>query len=187
MLINSLTMKQCDSFTWDFLVTLFYQYHALYIYNYFIIVILYIIIPDHGEVYSIQHYVIKLVSNLRQAGRVLLVPMFPLPINHHHDKTEILLKVALNTITPCIIILLNALLSLKLFGFPVLWFWAYLMKVILSVPDEGYFECTWRRLFWAYLMKVILSVPDEGYFERPWWRLFWAYLMKVIQEMRRAQ
>ena len=30
------------------------------------------------------------------------------------------------------------------------------MKVILSVPDEGYSE--------RYLMKVILSVPDEGYF-----------------------
>jgi hypothetical protein len=29
-------------------------------------------------------------------------------------------------------------------------------------------------------MKVILSIPDEGYFERTWWRLFWAYLMKVI-------
>ena len=85
----------------------------------------------------------------------------------------------------------------KLFGFPVFrfwaylmkvilsvpeWrlFWAYLMKVILSVPDEGYFERTWRRLFWAYLMKVILSVPDEGYFEHTWWRLFWAYVMKVI-------
>jgi hypothetical protein len=43
------------------------------------------------------------------------------------------------------------------------WFWAYLMKVILSVPNEGYFERTWWRLFWAYLMKVILSVLDEGY------------------------
>jgi hypothetical protein len=42
------------------------------------------------------------------------------------------------------------------------------MKVILSVPDEGYFERTWWRLCWAYLMKVILSVPDEGYFERTW-------------------
>jgi hypothetical protein len=40
------------------------------------------------------------------------------------------------------------------------------MKVILSVPDEGYFE--------RHLMKVILSVPDEGYFER--------HLMKVIPE-----
>jgi len=36
------------------------------------------------------------------------------------------------------------------------------MKVILRVPDEGYFEGTWWRLFWGYLMKVILSVPDEG-------------------------
>jgi hypothetical protein len=59
-------------------------------------------------------------------------------------------------------------------------FWAYLMKAILSVPDEGYSERTWWRLFWAYLMKVILSVPDEGYSERTWWRLFWAYLMKAI-------
>jgi hypothetical protein len=59
-------------------------------------------------------------------------------------------------------------------------FWAYLMKVVLNVPDEGYSERTWWRLFWAYLMKVILSVPDDGYSERTWWRLFWAYLMNVI-------
>jgi hypothetical protein len=59
-------------------------------------------------------------------------------------------------------------------------FLACLMKVILSIPDEGYFEHTWWRLFWAYLMKVISSIPDEGYFEHTWWRLFWAYLMKVI-------
>jgi hypothetical protein len=44
------------------------------------------------------------------------------------------------------------------------------MKVILSVPDEGYFERTWWRLFWAS--------PDEGYFER--------HLMKVIAETRHA-
>ena len=54
------------------------------------------------------------------------------------------------------------------------------MKVILSVPDEGYSERTWWRLFWAYLMKIILSVSDEGYSECTWWRLFWVYLMKVI-------
>ena len=52
------------------------------------------------------------------------------------------------------------------------------MKVILSVPDEGYSERTWWRLFWAYLMKVILSVPDEGYSER--------HLTKVIPETRRV-
>ena len=74
----------------------------------------------------------------------------------------------------------NAPKNIKLFGFPIFRFWAYLTKVILSVPDEGYSERTWRRLFWAYPMKVILGVPDEGYSERTWWRLLWAYLMKVI-------
>jgi hypothetical protein len=33
----------------------------------------------HGEVYSIQHYVIKLVSDLRQVGGFLRVLWFPPP------------------------------------------------------------------------------------------------------------
>ena len=37
--------------------------------------------------------------------------------------------------------------TFRLFGFPISSFWVYLMKVILSVPDEGYFECAWWRLF----------------------------------------
>jgi hypothetical protein len=36
--------------------------------------------PIHGEVYSIQHYVIKFVSNLRQVGGFLRVLRFPPPI-----------------------------------------------------------------------------------------------------------
>ena len=36
--------------------------------------------PVHGEVYLIQHYVIKFVSYLRQVGGFLLVHWFPLPI-----------------------------------------------------------------------------------------------------------
>ena len=56
--------------------------------------------PVHGEVYSIQHYVIQFVSDLRQVGGFLLVFRFPPPIKLTcHDITEILLKVALNTIT----------------------------------------------------------------------------------------
>jgi hypothetical protein len=70
--------------------------------------------------------------------------------------------------------------NFELFCFPIFRFWAYPMKVILSVPNEGYSERTQWRLFWAYPMKVILSVPNEGYFERTQWRLFWAYPMKVI-------
>jgi hypothetical protein len=36
--------------------------------------------PTHGEVYSIQHYVIKFVSDLRQVGGFLWVLWFPPPI-----------------------------------------------------------------------------------------------------------
>ena len=33
--------------------------------------------PDHGEVYLIQHYVIKFVSDLRQVGGFLWALQFP--------------------------------------------------------------------------------------------------------------
>ena len=56
--------------------------------------------PVHGEVYSIQHYVIEFVSDLRQVRGFLRVLRFP-PTNKidRHDIAEIVLKVALNTIT----------------------------------------------------------------------------------------
>ena len=53
--------------------------------------------PVHGEVYSIQHYVIKFVSDLRQIGGFLRLLRFPLTYKtDRHDITEILLNVALN-------------------------------------------------------------------------------------------
>ena len=52
-----------------------------------------------GEVYSIQHYVIKFLSDLRQVGGFLWVLRYhPLSKANRHDITEILLKVVLNTI-----------------------------------------------------------------------------------------
>ena len=36
--------------------------------------------PVHGEVHSIQHYVIKFVSDMRQIGEFLRVFLFPPPI-----------------------------------------------------------------------------------------------------------
>ena len=54
--------------------------------------------PVHDEVYSIQHYVIKFVSDWRQVGGFLRVSGLPHQKNRH-DITEIFLKVALNTIT----------------------------------------------------------------------------------------
>jgi hypothetical protein len=55
--------------------------------------------PVHDEVYSIQHYVIKSVSDLRQVGG--FCPGTPVSFTNKTDRrdiNEILLKVALNTI-----------------------------------------------------------------------------------------
>ena len=53
--------------------------------------------------YSIQHYVIKFVSNLWQVDSFLWVLWFPPPIKADcHDITEILLKVALSSINQTI-------------------------------------------------------------------------------------
>ena len=54
--------------------------------------------PAEGEVYSIQHYVIKFASDLRQVGGFHWVLRFPPSIKLCYKITEILLKVALNTI-----------------------------------------------------------------------------------------
>jgi hypothetical protein len=61
--------------------------------------------------------------------------------------------------------------------------WEYQMKVIMRVPDEGYYEGTRWRLLWEYQMKVIMRVPDEGYYESTRWRLLWEYQMKVIMRV----
>ena len=56
--------------------------------------------PVHGEVYSIRHYVIKFVSDLPQVGSFLVGTPVSLPDKtDRHDIAEILLKVALNTLT----------------------------------------------------------------------------------------
>ena len=57
--------------------------------------------PAHGEVYSIQHYVIKFVSYLRQVGGFFWVLWTVSSTNKtdRQDETEIFLKVVLNTIT----------------------------------------------------------------------------------------
>jgi len=55
--------------------------------------------PTHGEVYPIQHYVMKFVSVLQQVGGFSGTPVSSTNKTDSHDITEILLKVALNTIT----------------------------------------------------------------------------------------
>ena len=56
-------------------------------------------IPAHGEVYLIQHYVIKFVIDLRQVGDFF--PGTPVSSTNNTDRydiTKIFLKMALNTI-----------------------------------------------------------------------------------------
>ena len=56
--------------------------------------------PRSNEGYSIQHYVIKFVSDLRQVGGFSPgTPVSSINKTDRHDMTEILLKVALNTTT----------------------------------------------------------------------------------------
>ena len=66
--------------------------------------------PAYVEVYSIQHYVIKFISDLWQVcGFLLVPPVSPTNKTDSHDKTEILLKVALSNIIiiPRIVLLLS--------------------------------------------------------------------------------
>jgi len=51
----------------------------------------------HGEMYSIQYYVIKFVSDLRQVGGFFPGTPFSFNKTDRHDMIEIFLKVALNT------------------------------------------------------------------------------------------
>ena len=52
--------------------------------------------PVHGEVYSMEHSVIKFVSDLRYIGVLRFPP--PIKLIATTDISEILLKVALNVI-----------------------------------------------------------------------------------------
>ena len=50
--------------------------------------------PAHGEIYSIQHYVVNVVSDLRQVSGFIRVLRFSFTNKiDRHDITEILLKV----------------------------------------------------------------------------------------------
>ena len=82
--------------------------------------------PAHGEVYSIQHYMIKFVSDLQQVGNFLRVLRFPPPIHLIdiivQDITEILLKVALNPLTQTGFSLLKLHTRIMVIVFPQLYF-----------------------------------------------------------------
>jgi len=63
-----------------------------------------ILISGHDDVYSIQRFVMKFVSDFQLIDRFLWKIQFPPPINLTHDMTEILLTVIVctNDIIPVI-------------------------------------------------------------------------------------
>ena len=64
--------------------------------------------PAHGDVYSIQHYVIQFVRDIRQIGGFLRVlPFSTSNKTDCHYLAEILAKVALNTITLSLCVCVN--------------------------------------------------------------------------------
>ena len=114
----------------------------------------------HGELYSIQHYVIKFVSNLRQVGGFLRDSTTKKP--NRHDITEILLKVALPIATLtrnwttketisifplCIFVLGACILPLFYFYFPTIYFNRYYHLVffyfILIIKYDDYLICNY--------------------------------------------
>ena len=72
--------------------------------------------PAYGDVYSIQHYVIKFVCALQQVCVFFLGTLVSSTNKTDRDITEILLKVALNTITPNPVIRINLLVLFTFMG-----------------------------------------------------------------------
>jgi hypothetical protein len=90
-----------------------------------------------------QHYVIKFVSDLRQVGGFLRLLRFPPPIKLTPPPpppvTEILLKVALNSLTPFYIAILYSIFnSIKLMTY-LFWFpkkTIYFFSCLLNLLDQ---------------------------------------------------
>ena len=104
---NHISKEQCFYCCLNFLVAILFLFCALFSYlplqqlpvQSVPITKIVSLNPVHGEVYSIQHYVIKFVRDLRQVSGFLEVLRFhPLSKTDCQDITEILLKVVLNTI-----------------------------------------------------------------------------------------
>ena len=91
--------------------------------------------------YSIQHYVIKFVSDLQQV-------VYATNKTDHHDITEIFLKVALYTITPLIPWFLNLIL--------------YLFKISLFKNFQIY-DLTVSIKTGIHKLKIVTCFTSTGY------------------------
>jgi len=120
--------------------------------------------PVRGEVYSIQRYVIKFISDLRQVGGFFWVLCFSFTKKtDRHDITEILLKVTLITINQPTSIL-NTFHALSV--------WPTTDHVLIHSNHDmlvnSYENCCFR--FFPYLIYVynITQIYLLNWFNRLW-------------------
>ena len=94
-----------------------------------------------------QYYVIILVSALRQVSGFLQVLQFPPPITDLQDLTEILLKVALNTITVTLSNTMNICFRLSKVINKSL-FWGQFVSKDVGWLKDDLTILYWRWIFW---------------------------------------
>ena len=121
--------------------------------------------PVHGEVYSIQHYVIKFVSDLQQAeGFTPGTPVSSTNKTDRQDIAEILLKVALNTIDqPIIFIVL-----------------IFVCIIFCNSPPQGLWGCIYIMLFLGASDSSTTSIVLKQFFRKKksicFLTILWLYL-----------
>ena len=105
--------------------------------------------PVYAEVYSIQHYVIKFVSDLRQVGWISLGtrPVTSTNKTDRHDITEILLKVVLKQQS------LDHDIDLH--------YLVYMWNIYLLVCSH-----TCHRCLPSVLADIVCSLATENYYHR---------------------
>ena len=112
--------------------------------------------PADGQVYSIQDYVIKFVSDLRQVSGFLGVLRFPPPIKtDHHNITEILLKVAFNTIFLTLILWCKSYMYLF-----------YLFLAMMEIWPERCVPFAKRELLYAGPLGLALYLVGTIFIDR---------------------
>jgi hypothetical protein len=109
--------------------------------------------PVHGEMYSIQHYVIQFVSDLRISPGTLVSSINKTDL---HDITEILLKVVLNTINqtkPKILLEESTSTNLEIFK--------YIFKYVKFIPRFLYAILSTMRINSDKYFLLINCYPFE--------------------------
>jgi hypothetical protein len=116
-------------------------------------------LPAHVEVYSIQHYVLKFVSDLQRVGGLHRVLWFPPSIKlTTNDIAEILLKLVLNTIT-----VTPSYVKIPVILFPPLLFCNYSLVRILCIIYAFFQNKVYKQLESYFIENNLLYQFQSGF------------------------